>query len=146
METVKAVLNWLRLSRAMWLMPSRRQQFFGEGQADQAAGVLGHEVDGPGRCIQRGDDDVAFCSSRWSSSSTRMTMHGLDVGDDVPDVACSCGVPCLDVAPGPYTQRSGRLSISYADPPPRARRLRVVTCTGGDQVDREFAAFDPVHG
>ena len=36
------------------------EPFFGHGQADQAASVLGHEVDGFGSDLFRGEREIAF--------------------------------------------------------------------------------------
>ena len=43
-------------------------------QADQAAAVLGHEIDGVGRCHLRGDDEVAFV----------LAVLGVDQDDHAP--------------------------------------------------------------
>jgi hypothetical protein len=72
---------------------------FGEREADQAAGVLGHEVDGFGRDVLGGDDDVAFVFAVFLVNQ-HDHFAGLDVGDDFLDrgQCAHAGLPSLRVA------------------------------------------------
>lgn len=72
---------------------------FGEREADQSAGMLGHEVDGFGRDVLGGDDDVAFVLAVFLVNQ-HDHFAGLDVGDDFLDRGqCAHAVlPSLRVA------------------------------------------------
>ena len=59
-ETVKAVLLRLRLVLVMGARPSCLDALLGQGEADQAAPVPGHEVDRVRGRHLRGDDEVAL--------------------------------------------------------------------------------------
>ena len=59
-ETVKAVSRRVPLVRLIGCRPSWSTRCLGQRQADQAAAVLGHEVDRVGRRHLRGDDEVAL--------------------------------------------------------------------------------------
>ena len=59
-ETVKAVRLRASFWRAMYSRPQLVGALARQRQADQAAAVLGHEVDGVGRRHLRGNDEVAL--------------------------------------------------------------------------------------
>ena len=60
METVKAVRLRASFWRAMYSRRSWSARWPRQRQADQAAAVLGHEVDGVGRGHLRRDHEIAF--------------------------------------------------------------------------------------
>ena len=66
---------------------------FGECEADQAAAVLGHEVDGLWRDMLGGDDEVAFVLAVFLVYEYDHAT-GADVGDDFLDGADAHGWEC----------------------------------------------------
>ena len=73
-ETVKAVRLRASFWRAMYSSRSWPRALRRERQADQAAAVLGHEVDGVRRRHLRGDDEVALV----------LAVLGVDQDDHAP--------------------------------------------------------------
>ena len=85
-ETVNAVPSGARFSATIMLNPSVADVLFGERQADQAAAVLRHEVDGLGRDLLGRHAQVAFVLPVLVIHEDDH-LAGLDVGDRVFDRA-----------------------------------------------------------
>ena len=84
METVNAVPCWARVAAGHGVQLQALAAFARERQADQAARMAGHEVDGLGRDVVGGEHEVAFVFTVFLVDQDHHAAGG-ELGDELGD-------------------------------------------------------------